>query len=256
MRFDPAEALLPEVDLISEFKGIGNVIVNKTAKVYDNLPEPRQKCLTGMHDARARDPLISGVARSGKYFLVESLMPFTIFGSGIEQPHKLKVLYIMNNNVGIETICQRLPRTFRDWGFTDEQLNEVLNSTHLYPLDGEVRSAVTEAQRQDQPQDDAETADLADEVVTSEVIRSLYKNVFDAKEALVKSKNANREKSLHEIALRLLAQNQNPEQYCELKKLLASVADDTRRRILRLLGKLAPKIISDEIIRLLYVSLD
>ena len=118
-----------------------------------------------------------------------------------------------------------------------------------------VRSRV-EVQRQDQPQDDVETADLADEVVTSEVIRSLYKNVFDAKEALVKSKNANREKSLHEIALRLLAQNQNPEQYCELKKLLASVADDTRRRTLRLLGKLAPKIISDEIIRLLYVSLD
>ena len=76
-------------------------------------------------------------------------MVFTIFGSGIEQPHKLKVLYIMNNNVGIETICQRLTRTFRDWGFTDEQLNEVLNSTHLYPLDGEVRSAVMETQRQD-----------------------------------------------------------------------------------------------------------
>lgn len=117
----------------------------------------------------------------------------------------------------------------------------------LYPLEGEVRSAVTESQRRDQPQDDVEAADLADELVTSEVIRSLCKNVFDAKESLVKSKSANRDKSLHEIALRTLAQNQNPEQYWELKKLLASVADDTRRT-LRLLGKLAPEIIRDEII--------
>ncbi|RBR08479.1 uncharacterized protein FIESC28_10227 [Fusarium coffeatum] len=121
-----------------------------------------------------------------------------------------------------------LLRTFRDWGFTEEQLDHVLNIMRLYPLDGEVRFAVKEAQRQDQSQDDLEITDLVDELVTSEVIRSLYKNVFDAKEALAKSKNANRDKSLHEIALRTLAKKQNPEQYCELKKLLASVADGTK----------------------------
>ena len=96
----------------------------------------------------------------------------------------------------------------------------------LYPLEGEVRSAVTEAQHQDQSQDDVETTDLADELVTSEVIRSLCKNVFDANEALVKSKNANRDKSLHQFTLRTL--EQNPQRHREPKQLLASVADGTR----------------------------
>ncbi|RFN52264.1 hypothetical protein FIE12Z_3475 [Fusarium flagelliforme] len=117
-------------------------------------------------------------------FLMEPLMLFAIFGSGLGQPHQLKVLYIMNNNAGIETLRRRLTRIFRDWGFTDEQLDSVLNIMRLYPLDGEVRAAVTEAQRQDQSQDDIVTTDLVDELVTSEVIRSLCKNVFDAKELL------------------------------------------------------------------------
>ncbi|KAH7197289.1 uncharacterized protein B0J16DRAFT_391066 [Fusarium flagelliforme] len=133
-------------------------------------------------------------------FLMEPLMLFAIFGSGLGQPHQLKVLYIMNNNAGIETLRRRLTRIFRDWGFTDEQLDSVLNIMRLYPLDGEVRAAVTEAQRQDQSQDDIVTTDL----------------------------NANRDKSLHQFALRTLEQNQDPQQYRELKQLLASVADGTR----------------------------
>jgi len=156
-----------------------------------------------------------------------SLMLFDIFGIGLEQPHKLKVLYIMNNNVGIETFCQHLTRIFRSWGSTDEQFDSVLNIMRLYPLDGEVRSAVTEAPRQEQSQDDIETTDLVDELVTSEVVRSLFKNVFDAKEALTMSKDANRDKSLHQFALRILEQNQDPQQYRERKQLLASVADGT-----------------------------
>lgn len=85
LRFDPAEALLPEVDLVSEFKGIENVIVNKAAKVYDNLPDPMQKCLTAML--------------------------FAIFGSALEKSHKL--LYIMNNNVSRRS-TRALLRTFCD----------------------------------------------------------------------------------------------------------------------------------------------
>ncbi|CAG7557089.1 unnamed protein product [Fusarium equiseti] len=198
LRFDLAEAE-PEVDLVSEFEGIENVIVHKAApafiqEIYDNLPEPMQKCLTGMHGARVRMHFIAGVARYRISYLMASLVLFDIFGIGLEQPNKLKVLYIMNNNVGIETFYQHLTRTFRIWNFTDEQLDSVLNIMRLYPLDGEVHDIVT--------------TDLVDELVTSE--------------------NANRDKSLHQFALRTLEQNQDPQQYRELKQLLASVADGTR----------------------------
>ncbi|SPJ71089.1 uncharacterized protein FTOL_00817 [Fusarium torulosum] len=58
-------------------------------------------------------------------------------------------------------------------------------------------SAVAEAKPR---QDDVEKTNIAEEFVTSEVIRSLYKKVSETKSAITQSKNANRDKSLHQFA--------------------------------------------------------
>lgn len=49
-------------------------------------------------------------------------------------------------------------------------------------------------------QDDVEKTNIAEEFVTSDVIRSLYKKVPETKSAITQSKNANRDKSLHQFA--------------------------------------------------------
>jgi hypothetical protein len=116
LRFDPREA--SQVDLIKEFPGIANVIDKKAApafiqSIFDELPSTKQACLTDLRESIARLHFIAGVAGSGKSYLMEVLMLFAVFGNGLDNPHKLKILYIMNSNVGITTFCKRLSQTFR-----------------------------------------------------------------------------------------------------------------------------------------------
>ncbi|KAM0204203.1 hypothetical protein ACHAQI_009933 [Fusarium lateritium] len=91
--------------------------------------------------------------------------------------------------------------------------DSAFNVMRLYPLQGEVRSAVAEAKHQP---DDVEDTNIAEEFVTSEVIRNLYTKVSETKSAITNSKNANRDKSLHRLANRTLTQN--PERHLDLKE--------------------------------------
>jgi hypothetical protein len=86
---------------------------------------------------------------------------------------------------------------------------------HLYPLEGEVRSAVAEAKPR---QDDAETTNIAEEFVTSEVIQSLHTKVSETQSAIAQSKNVNRDKSLHQFACRTL--EHNLERHSDLKEMM------------------------------------
>lgn len=88
----------------------------------------------------------------------------------------------------------------------------------LYPLEGEVRSAVTDAKPQ---QDDVETTNVAEEFLTSQVVQSLYKKVSDTKSTIAQARNANRDKSLHHFANRTLAQNSD--RHTELRTMMNRV---------------------------------
>lgn len=117
LRFDPRVA--PKVNIVEEFPGIQNVIDNKAApafiqSIFDKLPSPMKTCLTDLRESVTRLHFIAGVAGSGKSYLLEVLMLFAIFGNGLDNPHKLKIPFIMNNNVGIEAFWKRLSQTFRD----------------------------------------------------------------------------------------------------------------------------------------------
>jgi uncharacterized protein YbcI len=76
-----------------------------------------------------------------------------------------------------------------------------------------VRSAVVEAKPR---QDDVETTNIAEEFVTSMIIQNLYKKVSETKSAIARSKNANRDKSLHQFATRTL--EHSLERHSDLKE--------------------------------------
>ncbi|KAH7256543.1 hypothetical protein BKA59DRAFT_507463 [Fusarium tricinctum] len=117
LRFDPRVAA--QVNIIKEFPGIENAIDKKAApdfiqSIFDKLPLPMKTCLADLRESVARLHFIAGVAGSGKSYLMEILMLFAVFGNGLDNPHKLKILFVMINNVGIETFCKRLSQTFRN----------------------------------------------------------------------------------------------------------------------------------------------
>ncbi|KAF4986717.1 hypothetical protein FGRMN_10714 [Fusarium graminum] len=211
---------ISQVDLIKAFHGIANIIdekavPNSSQKIFDELPQPMQACLTDLRKSIARLHFIAGVAGSAKSYLMEVLILFAIFRNGLDNLHKLKILLVINNNVGIETFCKRLSRTFRDWEIAEKHLDSAFNIMRLYPLEGEVRSAVAEAIAR---QDDVEETSMAEEFVTSEVIQSLYAKVSRTKSAMVQSKNFNRDKPLHQFATRTL--EQDSERHSDLKERL------------------------------------
>ncbi|KAM0232708.1 hypothetical protein ACHAP5_010630 [Fusarium lateritium] len=216
LRFDPRVA--QQVSLIKEFPGIENVIDKKAAPVFiqsifDTLPLPMQTCLADLRESIAGLHSIAGVAGSGKLYLMEVLMLFPSFGDGPDKPHNLKILYIINNNTTITNFPQigNCKGTFRSRFQCYAPL--AFNVMRLYPLEGEVSSAVAEAKPQ---QDDIEDTNIAEEFVTSEVIRSLYTEVSKTKSATTISKNANRNKSLHRLANRTLTQD--PERHSGFKE--------------------------------------
>lgn len=107
-------------NLFDQLPGLKNVVKDEQGspllqKIFQDLTTPMKQCLYDMEKSHERLHFISGVAGSGKSYLMKTLTLFSMYGCAAEaRPEKFKVLYILNNNTGIESYCDRLTRTFRD----------------------------------------------------------------------------------------------------------------------------------------------
>jgi hypothetical protein len=187
-------------NLLTELPGVGNVIVDRASPkfmldIFDNLTAPMKRCLTEMDNAPGRLHFISGVAGAGKSYLMEVLMLFTLFGKGFDNTSKPRILYILNNNVGVETFCQRLGQTFEDW-LPEEHASHRPDIMRVYPLEGEVRNTSNSVK----PQQDIEVDNLAEAFEADQVLQELCTDVIENQAAAKRTKNANRDKSLHRYA--------------------------------------------------------
>ncbi|RGP75378.1 nonsense-mediated mrna decay 1 [Fusarium sporotrichioides] len=95
--------LASHYNLLRELPGVGNVVTDRAGPafmqdIFDKLTGEQKTCLTSMSNSVARLHFIPGVAGSGKTYLMEVLMLFTIFGNGLTNPPKTKILYILKNN--------------------------------------------------------------------------------------------------------------------------------------------------------------
>ncbi|KAM0239874.1 hypothetical protein ACHAPO_002848 [Fusarium lateritium] len=112
-------SLVSKFNLLEELPGVGNVVMNNAGPtfiqdIFDKLPKGMKKCLTDMNESYARLHFIVGVAGTGKTHLMETLILFAMFGNGVKDAPKSKVLYILKNESHVETFHERLTRTFQD----------------------------------------------------------------------------------------------------------------------------------------------
>ncbi|KAG8350889.1 hypothetical protein FVEN_g10952 [Fusarium venenatum] len=112
-------SLVSKVNLLEELPSVGNVVINNAGpafiqEIFNKLPKGMKKCFTDMSESYARLHFIVGVAGTGKTYLMETLILFAMFGNGIKDAPKHKVLYILKNKSHVETFHQRLTQTFQD----------------------------------------------------------------------------------------------------------------------------------------------
>ncbi|QPC77701.1 hypothetical protein HYE68_008453 [Fusarium pseudograminearum] len=205
------------INLLEELPGVGNVVTNKAGPpsiqaVFDKLPLQMKRCLTDMSESFARLHFISGVAGSGKSYLMEALMLFTMFGDGDENRPKRKILYILNNNVQVEMFCQRLAKTFEDWGFSADGAKPIPNIMRLYPFAGELRSTESSFNPKEE---EIEAEDMAKELRMIESLQATCANILACDSTAKLARNANRDKSLHQFGIRHMEQDLERYQYMD-----------------------------------------
>ncbi|KAI1053698.1 hypothetical protein LB507_007280 [Fusarium sp. FIESC RH6] len=183
-------------NLFDQLPGLNNVVKDEQGspllqKIFQDLTTPMKQCLYDMEKSHERLHFISGVAGSGKSYLMETLTLFSMYGCAAEaRPEKFKVLYILNNNTGIEPYCDRLTHS-----------PDIMK---LYPLEGEVKSHANNSR----PEDPVEDANLTEEFIAFEVLNELCTKINQDDTTAMSAKRANRVKSFHEFASQYLEEHQ------------------------------------------------
>jgi len=76
-------------NLFDQFPGLKNIVKDEQGpssiqKIFQNLTTPMRQCLYDMEKSHERLHFISGVAGSGKSYLMETLTLFSIYGCAAE----------------------------------------------------------------------------------------------------------------------------------------------------------------------------
>ncbi|KAF5022228.1 hypothetical protein F66182_5743 [Fusarium sp. NRRL 66182] len=224
------------VNLFEAFPGIKNVVDGKgpavLCDIFDKMNPEMRNAIASMDNIPAGIHFVPGVAGCGKSFLMEFIILCIMFGHHERDadltkanPKKKKILYLLNNNVGLETFTDRLPRTFDSLGFANAP-----SVTRLYPPDGEVRSGIRKyspnnANPDPFDREDAEAEDkaMADHFLAEVALRRLAIDIHDARDASRKSKRRHTSMSLHARSFDFL--ERNPQRFSQFTDLVKRVKD-------------------------------
>ncbi|KAK1762908.1 hypothetical protein QBC33DRAFT_581402 [Phialemonium atrogriseum] len=233
LRFNADTA--PIVNLLEAIPALGNVVNDNSSppfvkNLFEGMNKPMKEAFRAMDSLPAGICFVPGVAGCGKSYMMEMAIVFSQFGSCAADaephnamPNKLKVLYLINNNAGVEAFTSRLIETYDGLGIANHPA--VLR---LYPMGSEVRSGMSQGPKQQRPDVFAEGAaeaeraamDIENHFLATYVMNEISINVHNAHAAARKARRHNVENSLHCAALRYFEGHRTEERFGKLARLL------------------------------------
>ncbi|KAM0394360.1 hypothetical protein ACHAPZ_010034 [Fusarium culmorum] len=175
----------------------------------------------------------SPVLLGGKSYLLELLFLCVFYGTRQtfdtvkeEGPSNSKVLHLLDNNIGLEAVYERLSETLQRLGIDEARHFPIIR---LYAVDGEVGSGVKrDAQkgptgRLDRTAAEAELNSFADEFMLEATLTRISVDTQDTQEALRNAKHRHNEGSLCSGAFNYF--EDNTDEFTQLHELVNKVKD-------------------------------
>jgi hypothetical protein len=135
------------VNLVNELPGINAVLagvgLDHLVNVFRNMNTEMRQAVMNMESTNAGVHFVPGVAGCGKSYLLEFLILCVFYGAretfaaiNRQGPSTSKVLYLLDNNIGLEVFYDRLKQTLESLGINAASHFPII---WLYLMEGEVR---------------------------------------------------------------------------------------------------------------------
>ncbi|KAI5862560.1 hypothetical protein GGS23DRAFT_597360 [Durotheca rogersii] len=222
----------PRVNLLADLPGLGAVVKPEGAtaphflrKAFLEMNRPMREAFEIMGNLPAGVCFVPGVAGCGKTYMGEMAMLFSQYGASGQdkgprdvEPAGLQVLYLVDNNEGVENFVTRHRKTQERLGIT-----HALPVVRLYPMDGEIEAGGKDKAPQG---DSTKIFDEEAAAAECEAIEDHFLAVYAIHKMSLeintrRARRLNQDSSLHSHALAFFEEKRS--NYTELGELLGRV---------------------------------